>query len=140
MNKFATTNNGGILSENDIEELLEISNVSTNIKKEFEAKYQNIVERKNKRQIIKLIQDDLVKRYYNISLLELEILSNNIYYYACLIANNISKDNIIIYISLKNINYYKENTNKQLEKLNSPIKLRYIKYLINKYVEIIKNT
>lgn len=77
--------------------------------------------------------------YYNLSLLELEILSNNIYYSACLIANNISEKEIINFISYNNISYYNEITDTELSQFNSDIKLKQIKYFINKYSEKIKN-
>lgn len=128
-----------LLNESDIEELLEISNAGNNIKEEFEKKYKKIVERPDKREILKLIKKDLVNKYYDVSLLELEILSNNIYYYACLIVSNVSKTDIVNFISFENIHYYKKITNVELKKFNSEINLRYIKYLISKYVELMKN-
>lgn len=133
-------NNQSFLKEDALNELIEISNVSNKIRKNLEKKYKISLDPKNGFEIIKLIKEDLIHKYYNISLLEVEFLSNNIYYYSYLIANNVSKNDIIDFTSSENVNYYNKITNNgRLEKFNSEINLRYIKYLINKYIELIKN-
>ncbi len=132
-------NNQSFLKEDALNELIEISNVSNKIRKNLEKKYKISLDPKNGLEIIKLIKEDLIHKYYNISLLEVEFLSNNIYYYSYLIANNVSKNDIIDFTSSENVNYYNKITNNGLEKFNSEINLRYIKYLINKYIELIKN-
>lgn len=138
MNKSISTNNNVILDKNSVTELTKVSNAGNNIKNELKAKYGNIVERKDKRKIINLIKTDLINKYYNVSLLEIEILSSNIYYYACLIAENVSEEDIVNYISFENEHYYPEITNKELKRFNSEINMRYIKYLVNKYAQILK--
>lgn len=124
---------------NSVSDLIKISNAGNLTKQDFIKKYKNITERIDKFKFINDIKQDLNNMYYNLSLLELEILSNNIYYSACLIANNISEKEIINFISYNNISYYNEITDTELSQFNSDIKLKQIKYFINKYSEKIKN-
>ena len=128
----------GILNENEIDESLKVSNVNENVKNEFFKKYKDIVESKDKGEIIKSIKRDILNTFSNVSSLELEILSHNIYYYACLIANNISEKEIINFISFENIQYYNKITDHELKKFNSDLTLKYIKYLVTRYIDLIK--
>lgn len=68
-------------------------------------KYKSIFDREDKTKILDKIKTDISVKYKDISLLELEILSNNIYEYCCLTKNNISQDEILKYLLDKN-NFY----------------------------------
>ena len=126
---------------NSIKYLLKISNARYTVKTDFIKENINITDRKDKYEFINYIKQDLNNMYYNLSLLDLEILSNNIYYFACLIANNVSEKEIMNFASYNSVSYNNnEITNIKLSKINFDIKLKQINYLVNKYIEKIKNT
>ena len=73
-------------------------------------KYKSIFDREDKTKILDKIKTDISVKYKDISLLELEILSNNIYEYCCLTKNNISQDEILKYLLDRN-NFYNSTFN-----------------------------
>lgn len=107
---------------------------------EFEKKYKNYTDRKDKKEILRQIKSDILDNDSHISIIELEILSNDLYDFCCLMINNIPTDEIKRYISYKNKNYYDLSTDTYIEKFFSSNKIETsITMLIDKYINILKN-
>lgn len=97
-------------------------------------KYKSIFDREDKTKILDKIKTDISVKYKDISLLELEILSNNIYEYCCLTKNNISQDEILKYLLDRN-NFYNSTFN-AINELTTKIKNDTINVITNKYMTI----
>lgn len=100
-------------------------------------KYNYILDNPYKEDIINSIKKDVKKHIENISDYELECYCNNVYVYACLKANNISKDEIA-----KQILYRNNLAAEKLEGLESNInsmELQFNTDISNKYYEIVKD-
>jgi hypothetical protein len=89
--------------------------------------------------IILNIKSDLLEHYYNISLEELEILAQNIYDYCCLMVNEIPRQEIISYITMKSGKYYDELSEESRAKMTIEFNIKFFKHLISKYKKIIKS-
>jgi len=78
----------------------------------------------------------LTNEFNNISITELEILSNNIYDYSYLIVHWISKEYISEYFLLKNNNYFERlsNIDKQNMIPSDNRKLRFLATLTSKHI------
>jgi len=115
--------------------------VSRYLKKEasliFKKIYIKFFSKRQRKEILYQIKLDLVKRNINISSLELEVLSNNIYDFCCLMVHQVSLEEIGKYIKYKN-NYYCErlsNKDKKIHLDNNTLK--YFTELKDKYINII---
>ena len=66
-----------------------------------------------------------------------KLLSTSIFYDSYLKNYNISEDDIIKYIKIKNIKYYKKLDMKEKKMFEQKANIRYIEYLITKYITIV---
>ena len=101
--------------------------------------YQKYLNRQDKAKIISQIQTSLLNVYYNISQLELDILSENFYDYCCLVKYNIPKQEIIKYILEKNNKIYEVLTKKQRECMILEPNIKIFKLIIKKYTKVLKD-
>lgn len=102
--------------------------------------YQKYLNRQDKAKIISQIQTSLLNVYYNISQLELDILSENFYDYCCLVKYNIPKQEIIKYILEKNSKIYDVLTEEQRESMTLESNIKVFKFIIKKYTKILTDT
>ena len=115
--------------------------MSSKLKNESQKNtYQKYLNRQDKEKIILQIQSSLLNVYYNISQLELDILSENFYDYCCLIIYDIPKQEIIKYILEKNNKIYDILTEEQMENMTLESNIKVFKYLIEKYTNILKDS
>ncbi len=130
-----------------MEELTEISN---NIDKQIEKlylnnkvsrnnKYRKYIDREDKEEIILQIQANLLDTYYNISKLELDMLSENIYDYCCLMVHHIPQQDIVKYILDINAKYYDKLSQEDKDKLTIKANIKVFKGLIKKYSKILES-
>lgn len=89
------------------------------------------------KKILNNIQLDLLNKYNNISQIELDMLSSNIYDYCYLMINKIPKQNILDYISYKNRYYYDKLSVEDKESLIS-IDYNTLKELTSKYIKLLR--
>lgn len=88
------------------------------------------------KKILNNIQLDLLNKYNNISQIELDMLSSNIYDYCSLVVNKTPKQKILDYISCKNRCYYDNLSNEDKEKLIT-IDYKTLIELKTKYVKLL---
>lgn len=103
----------------------------------FKLIYEKHFDENKKASIINKIKLDLIKLYKNITTLELEILSNNIYDFCILMIYKVSPEEIGKYIIYRN-NYYCNlltNEDKRIHFNNE--RLECFTKLTNKYINII---
>lgn len=126
----------------------DLTKIACNIDKEIEKLYKPKVSQEEiekllnteQAMIIKLnIKSDLLEHYYNISLVELEILAQNIYDYCCLMVNKIPEQEIMSYITTKSAKYYDELSEESREKMTIKFNIKFFKHLISKYTKIIES-
>lgn len=126
----------------------DLQRVSCNIDKEIEKLYKSkakqeeiekLLHTEQTTTIITNIKSDILEYYYNISLIELEILAQNIYDYCCLMVNDIPEQEIMSYIVSKSAKYYKELTEECKNKMTIQFNIKFFKYLISKYTKIMKS-
>lgn len=99
--------------------------------------YKTFFNKRKKIKIINQIKLDLIQRCKNITILELEILSSNIYDFCCLMVHQVSPDEIGKYITYKN-NYYCNILTNEDKKLNlDNDTLKNFTELKDKYINII---
>ena len=109
-------------------------------KKIFE-KYENIIEKSYKNEILNKIKNDVKDIFNNTSLEELNHFCNNVYSLCSLMAHNIDEHKIVQYIMLKNnlFRYQMEQRGIHIYSLDNPnLTLKLCTKLKNKYVKIIK--
>lgn len=100
----------------------------------------NIINTPFKNEIINQIENDVLKRYPNISRKELKHFSTNVYIYAILIANNVDKFKLVAVINNLNCIYaeeWQENgivQNSVIHEVNTD----FYRALNKKYLEIVK--
>jgi len=114
--------------------------VIKDIDESFEAnfiKLDELIKNKNSKTVIKSIRKDLNEHYYGLSKKLLKLLSTSIFYDSYLKNYNISEDDIIKYIKIKNIKYYKKLDMKEKKMFEQKANIRYIEYLITKYITIV---
>lgn len=134
-----------ICSSCDIDKIFNISSeIDNEIAKTFKQRtskkdIEKLLNTNQKKIIVPNIKKDLLDHYHNISLIELEILSQNIYDYCCLITNNISVQEIIWYITEKNTQYYDQLTEKDKSSMLIEFNIKLYKQLINKYIKTLKS-
>lgn len=133
-----------INNSSDIEKIFKIS---SKIDKEIEKLYKDklnkeeiekMLDAEQSREVIVNIKSDLLNRYYNISPIELDILSRNIYDYCCLMANDVPEQEIVSYITKKNSKYYDQLSEKARNSMTVEFNVKYFKHLILKYTKILK--
>ena len=100
--------------------------------------FENILNTNNERKILSMIKSDIIDLGSEISLLELEFLSENIYDYCCLMVNQIPEDKIMWYITRKNAEYYNQVSERDREKFCFNFELEPMQKIIKKYIEILK--
>lgn len=103
-----------------------------------EKKYEKILNRKDKQIIITQIKSDILDAHSDISIFELEMLSNNIYDFCCLTIHQISDTDINRYFSYKNRLYSKKISDNQLKKM-IPTNFAELKKLSEKYIKLLKS-
>ena len=114
--------------------------VIKDIDESFEAnfiKLDELIKNKNSKTVIKSIRKDLNEHYYGLSKKLVKLLSTSIFYDSYLKNYNISEDDIIKYIKIKNIKYYKKLDMKEKKMFEQKANIRYIEYLITKYITIV---
>lgn len=114
--------------------------VIKDIDESFEAnfiKLDELIKNKNSKTVIESIRKDLNEHYYGLSKKLLKLLSTSIFYDSYLKNYNISEDDIIKYIKIKNIKYYKKLDMKEKKMFEQKANIRYIEYLITKYITIV---
>ncbi len=112
--------------------------MSLELEKLKNSKYKEYLNRQDRLEIISNIQKNLLNIYYNISEIELEILSGNIYDYCCLMIHRIPKQEITRYIVEKNSKIYNSLTEKQMEKMTLEANIKVFQFLIRKYTKVLK--
>lgn len=106
---------------------------------EIEQKYKKYLLRNDKEEILLKLQEDLLRRYKHITSIEVNIISNNIYDFACLTIGNASKDEISTYMICKNKYYSAQITNSLPDWQPKPLQLlEELKLLSKKYIDIMK--
>ena len=100
--------------------------------------YKEYFDRQDRLEIISQIQEDLTSTYYNISQLELDILSENIYDYCCLMLHHIPKQKITRYILDKNAELYDSLSEEQIRKMTIEANIKVFKFLIAKFTKVLK--
>lgn len=100
--------------------------------------FENMINTNNKREILSMIKSDILDFCSEITLLELEFLSENIYDYCCLMVNQIAEDKIMWYITRKNAEYYNQVSERDREKFCFNFELEPMQKIIKKYIEILK--
>lgn len=128
------------------EELIEISsNIDSEIEKSYiknitpEDKYKKYIDKTDRKKIILQIRSNLEQIYYNISTFELDILSENIYDYCCLMVHKIPKQDIIRYILEKGTKYYNKLSEEEKSRMTIEPNIRIFKALIKKYSKILES-
>ena len=100
--------------------------------------YKKYLDRSDRLDVISQIQEDLTSTYYNISQLELDILSENIYDYCCLMLHHIPKQKITRYILDKNAELYDSLSEEQIRKMTIEANIKVFKFLIAKFTKVLK--
>ena len=125
----------------------DLTKIACSIDKEIEKLYKPKVSQEEIEKLLNTeesmimiinIKSDLLEHYYNISLIELEILAQNIYDYCCLMVNGIPEQEIMSYITKKSAKYYDELSEENREKMTLEFNIKFFKHLISKYIKIIK--
>ena len=100
--------------------------------------YNKLLDTDYKNEIIILIKDDVKKQIPELADDEIECFSNNVYIYACLVANNIDSNEISKILVLHNKAY-----NKRIGELDKAkeenFDLNFCTNIAKKYLRIIKN-
>ena len=108
---------------------LQLSNISA---------YKKYLDRQDRLEVISQIQKNLLDIYYNISQLELNILSENIYDYCCLMVHRIPKQKITMYILDKNSRLYDSLSEEQIKKMKIEANIKVFKFLIAKFTKVLR--
>ena len=108
---------------------LQLSNISA---------YKKYLDRQDRLEVISQIQKNLLDIYYNISQLELNILSENIYDYCCLMVHRIPKQKITRYILDKNSRLYDSLSEEQIKKMKIEANIKVFKFLIAKFTKVLR--
>lgn len=129
----------------NMEDLTKIAcNIDSEIEKLYKPKLikekiEELLHTEESTKIIIKVKSDLLDHYYNISIIELEILAQNIYDYCCLMVNGFSQQEIIGYITETNAKYYDKLSKEDKNKMTIEANLKFFKYLISKYTKIIES-
>lgn len=113
--------------------------LKTEASSKFKKIYKTFFNKRKKTKIVNQIELDLIQRCKNITILELEILSSNIYDFCCLMVHQVSPEEIGKYITYKNNYYCKKLTNEDKNINLDNDTLKYFTELKDKYINIISN-
>ena len=125
----------------------ELQSISCKIDEEIETNYLQLsninvykkyLDRQDRPEVISQIQKNLLDIYYNISQLELNILSENIYDYCCLMVHRIPKQKITRYILDKNSRLYNSLSEEQIKKMKIEANIKVFKFLIAKFTKVLR--
>ena len=125
----------------------ELQSISCKIDEEIETNYLQLsninaykkyLDRQDRPEVISQIQKNLLDIYYNISQLELNILSENIYDYCCLMVHHIPKQKITRYILDKNSRLYDSLSEEQINKMRIEANIKVFKFLIAKFTKVLR--
>ena len=125
----------------------ELQSISCKIDEEIETNYLQLsninvykkyLDRQDRLEVISQIQKNLLDIYYNISQLELNILSENIYDYCCLMVHHIPKQKITRYILDKNSRLYNSLSEEQIKKMKIEANIKVFKFLIAKFTKVLR--
>ena len=125
----------------------ELQSISCKIDEEIETNYLQLsninvykkyLDRQDRLEVISQIQKNLLDIYYNISQLELNILSENIYDYCCLMVHRIPKQKITRYILDKNSRLYDSLSEEQIKKMKIEANIKVFKFLIAKFTKVLR--
>ena len=100
--------------------------------------FDNMINKTNKREILIMIKSDILEFCGEISPIELEFLSENIYDYCCLMVNQITDTKIMWYITRKNAKYYDQVSEGDREKFCFKFDLKKIQELIKKHIKVLE--
>ena len=132
---------------NNSQSIEELQTISCKIDEEIEKCYLQVanvnackkyLDRPDELEIISQIRKNLLDIYYNISKLELNILSENIYDYCCLMVHRIPKQKITRYFLDKNSKLYDSLSEEQIREMTIEANIKIFKFLIEKYTKILK--
>ena len=125
----------------------ELQSISCKIDEEIETNYLQLsninaykkyLDRQDRLEVISQIQKNMLDIYYNISQLELNILSENIYDYCCLMVHRIPKQKITRYILDKNSRLYDSLSEEQIKKMKIEANIKVFKFLIAKFTKVLR--
>ena len=108
------------------------------VEKDIFKIFDNLINTNNKREILSMIKSDILDSGSEITLLELDFLSENIYDYCCLMVSQITEDKIMWYITRKYAEYYNQVSERDREKFCFNFELEPMQKIIKKYIEILK--
>ena len=132
---------------NNSKSIEELQSISCKIDEEIETNYLQLsninaykkyLDRQDRLEVISQIQKNLLDIYYNISQLELNILSENIYDYCCLMVHHIPKQKITRYILDKNSRLYDSLSEEQIKKMKIEANIKVFKFLIAKFTKVLR--
>lgn len=132
---------------NNSKSIEELHSISCKIDEEIEKNYLQLaninaykkyLDRPDRLEVISQIQKNLLDIYYNISQLELNILSENIYDYCCLMVHRIPKQKITMYILDKNSRLYDSLSEEQIKKMTIEANIKIFKFLIAKFTKVLR--
>lgn len=106
------------------------------IQQEQLNKYNDIINKEFRKEILDKIKKDVKNEIKDISDTELEYYCNNIYLYACLKAHNINDDEIVKQLMYRNVVIAEDLEKSNIESANIP--LEFNDYISNKYYEMVK--
>lgn len=124
-----------------INEYLEVKTNIENERRKLMTKYNDLIEVPLKKEIIKQISIEVQEKFPDVKQKELEQFSTNVYIYATLIVHNIPEQDIVnqlIFLNNKYIDSIKSENEQIIGKEMETPTLEYLKYLKDKYIEIIK--
>lgn len=130
----------------------EITKISCNIDEEIEKEYlkrpnklntkeqlKEYLEREDRQEVMKQIKADLLKTNKVVSLVGLDIISNNIYCYCCLKIHQVPEEKITDFIIYKNNNYCDIISDDKKKKATKELQLENLTEITDKYVKILGN-
>lgn len=102
-------------------------------------KYDDILHKNIiKESILESIKQQFKRRYYNISNIQLDFLSETIYNYCVLKYENIDMEKIIEFINYENSKYCNLLAQKEWLALKKDKNIKYIEFVIKKYIKLFK--
>ena len=101
-------------------------------------KYEKMLNFKDKYIIINSLKQDILKYFFDISMDDLEILSNTLYLFCCLRANDISIDEILEYATFTNQNYSEKTISTNCISIEEEQYTNFYTCICKKYINIIK--
>lgn len=108
--------------------------------KRFLGKYQHLIDKDYKEEIIKMIREDVKDKFDNMQEDELNHFCTNVYFMCSLKANKVEEQEIVKQMMYRNNIFMHEmqQKGKIIDSNPSKIELKFFTKLKNKYVKIIK--